>query len=254
MADTLVLITALAARPFRAQNEISIWQQIADRIEAACLDGRLGSMDRLPGENHMAEAFGVTRVTIRRALTQLQHKGLLQARKGVGVFVRPVPLKYSVDHGKHFADGIEGGAVIGTRTISLIRNVANGDEAKALSIEIGAPVIRLLRTRLVNDATVYSSDKVFPGRLFQAFETEYALRESVRDVYLAHGVADYRRVETRVSGGFALPQEAEALGLTLHTPVLRSVAINTAADGTPIEFNRGTWPLTAVELVLKNQE
>lgn len=248
LADPTEVFATLGTQPFAARSATSIWQQIANRIEAACLDGRLS--DRLPSEHQMAEAFGVTRVTMRRALTRLQQEGLLQARKGVGVFVRPVPLRYRVDHGKRFADGLDREAQVGTQTIALTRGDATADEAEALQIERGHPVIRLSRVRLVNSAPVYYSDKTFPA-IFARFEDSYHPRESVRDVYMAHGINDYRRAETRVSGGFSTPDEAEALRLTPRTPVLRSVAINTAPDGLPIEFNRGTWPLTAVELVLK---
>jgi len=250
LADPSTIILALGGQPFDSRSDTSIWQQIADRLEAACLDGRLS--ERLPGENQMAEAFGVTRVTMRRALTRLQQEGLLQARKGVGIFVRPVPLKYRVDHGKGFADGLEGNANIGTLTLAHTRDGASGEEAEALQIKHGSPVIRLSRVRLVDAAPVYYSDKTFPAELLADFDRAYAARQSVRDVYLAHGIEDYRRAETRVSGGFATPDEAAALRLTPHTPVLRSIAINDAPDGTPIEFNRGTWPLTAVELVLKD--
>ena len=248
MPDTREIFATLGKEPFEARSEMSIWQQIASRIEAACLDGRLS--DRLPGEHQMAETFNVTRVTMRRALTRLQQEGLLQARKGVGIFVRPVPLQYRVDHGKRFADGLNEKAEIGTQTIALTFGEATASEADALQIELCQPVIRLSRVRLVNTAPVYYSDKTFPA-IFASFEETYHRRESVRDVYLAHGIVDYRRAETRVSGGFSTPDEAEALRLTPHTPVLRSVAINTTPDGMPIEFNRGTWPLTAVELVLK---
>lgn len=250
MTDTSNTIAELAAAPFEARNETSIWQQISDRIEAACLDGRL--LGRLPGENHMAEAFGVTRVTMRRALTRLQHEGLLQARKGVGIFVRPSPLKYRVDHGRRFADGLQSDARIETITTSVLHGTATAEEAEALGIGPGASVLRLSRVRIVDGAPVYYSEKTFPAQLFPGFEASYAPRQSVRDAYVAHGIEDYRRAETRVSGGFATPAEAGALRLTPQTPVLRSVAINAAPDGTLIEFNRGTWPLTAVELVMKN--
>ena len=250
MTDTAAVIAELARAPFEARSEASIWQQISDRIKAACLDRRLA--DRLPGENQMADAFGVTRVTMRRALTRLQQEGLLQARKGVGIFVRPFPLTYRVDHGKRFVDGLVPGAKVSTLTLSVSRQIADAEEVHALGLAPNAPVIRLSRVRMVDDAPVYYSDKTFPEAIFPDFDAAYVAGQSVRDAYVFHGIEDYRRVETRVSGGFANPAEAQALRLTPHTPVLRSVAINAAPNGAFIEFNRGTWPLTAVELVLKN--
>ncbi len=258
MPDTEHLLLTLAAPDFDARSLRPIWKQIADRLHAACADGRLNGDSRLPGENRMAEMFGVTRVTMRRALARLQQEGILHARKGVGIFVRPMPLRYRLDHGNRFADGLNRpGARIGTTTLDLTRGAATPDEAEALHLVPGDPVIRLTRVRLVDDAPVYLSRKTFPAALLTGFEAAYAARTSVRDVFQAHGIATYSRVQTRVSGGFATDAEAEALRLSPRMPVLRTVALNAALNAAPdgriIEYNRGTWPLTAVELVLTPQ-
>jgi phosphonate metabolism transcriptional regulator PhnF len=246
-------LARLAALPFAPRGDRPVWLQIADRLREACRKRLLHEGERLPGENRMAEAFGVTRVTLRRALGVLQQEGLLEARKGVGIFVRPVPLRYVVDHGSRFADGIApGAAVVGVRTLALGRGPASAEEAAALDLASGTSVIRLDRLRLLDGAPVYRTHKVFPADLFPGFEDAYAMRESVRDTYAAHGLPRYRRAETRVSGGFADLAEAADLRLTPHTPVLRTVALNISPSGRTIEFNSGTWLLTAVELVLRD--
>jgi GntR family transcriptional regulator, phosphonate transport system regulatory protein len=255
LPETEALLQNLAAPAFDARSLRPIWKQIADRLNAACADGRLDGDSRLPGENRMAEIFGVTRVTMRRALARLQQEGVLQARKGVGIFVRPMPLRYRLDHGNRFSDGLDlPGAMVGAKTMSLGRGAATREEAEALRIAPGDPVIRLSRLRQVDGAPVYLSLKTFPAEILPDFETAYARRTSVRDVYQAHSFPTYRRVQTRVSGGFASDAEAEALRLSPRMPVLRTVALNAAPDGRIIEYNLGTWPLTAVELVLTPQD
>ncbi|MBD3764433.1 MAG: phosphonate metabolism transcriptional regulator PhnF [Rhodobacterales bacterium] len=251
MPDTEPLLRTLAAPAFDARSLRPIWKQIADRLQAACADGRLSGKARLPGEIRMAEIFGVTRVTMRRALARLQQEGILQARKGVGIFVRPMPLRYRLDHGNRFADGLNlPGAKIGATTLALDRGTAEPEEAEALNLAPGDPVIRLTRLRQVDEAPVYLSRKTFPAAALPGFEAAYAPRSSVRDVFQAHGIATYRRVQTRVSGGFASDAEAAALRLSPRMPVLRTVALNAAPGGQVLEYNLGTWPLTAVELVL----
>ena len=44
--------------------------------------------DRLPSENQLAEAFGVSRMTARRALMELANEGLVERIRGKGTFVR----------------------------------------------------------------------------------------------------------------------------------------------------------------------
>jgi len=251
VTDTEPLLLTLAAPAFDARSLRPIWKQIADRLHSACADGLLLGDARLPGEIRMAEIFGVTRVTMRRALARLQQEGILQARKGVGIFVRPMPLRYRLDHGNRFADGLDPPAAkIGATTLAMERGQAEAEEAEALHLSPGDAVIRLTRLRVVDDAPVYLSRKTFPADTLPRFEAAYAARSSVRDVFEAHGIAGYRRVQTRVSGGFATDAEAVALRLSPRTPVLRTVALNAAPDGRIIEYSLGTWPLTAVELVL----
>lgn len=253
LPDTTELLRQIAARPLAARSQQSLWQQIAERIAAACEDATLMGNARLPGENRMAEIFGVTRVTMRHALARLQQEGLLHARKGVGIFVRPKPLRYRVDHGSHFADGLDlPQSTVSVASSGIAAGQARADEAEALALPGGAPVIRLTRLRQIDGAPVYLAAKTFPAALLPQFEASYAARASVRDVFEAHGISSYRRAETRVTGGFASVEEAAALRLTPGSPVLRTVAVNTDANGNPIEYNLGTWPLTAVELVLRD--
>jgi len=52
------------------------------------VEGRLEDGDRLPSEGEMATRFGVSRPTVREALSELQHAGVIHVRHGAGSFVR----------------------------------------------------------------------------------------------------------------------------------------------------------------------
>ncbi|NRB33087.1 MAG: GntR family transcriptional regulator, partial [Rhizobiaceae bacterium] len=64
----------------------------ARRVYLALLDeisdGRLSQGQNLPGEQRLASNFGVSRVTIRRALEALASDGLIERRAGAGTVVR----------------------------------------------------------------------------------------------------------------------------------------------------------------------
>ncbi|MEV4192111.1 GntR family transcriptional regulator [Streptomyces toxytricini] len=68
------------------------YQRIAGELKAAIQDGTYGPGDRLPGENDLMAKYGVARMTARQALGVLQTEGLVEARKGAGVFVRDFKL------------------------------------------------------------------------------------------------------------------------------------------------------------------
>lgn len=243
-------LAALAIEPYAPKSLRAIWLQIYDRLEDAIERGVVPPGTRLPGEVHLAELFGVNRITMRRALALHQSEGRLQARKGVGIFVRQTPRLFEVRSDMTFADSLaaDGGA-ISTRTLALDRGPASAEAARLFGLAEGAEVIRMHRLRLLDGAPIYVSRKEFPPARFPNFEGDYASSGSVVAVYRAAGIARYRRAETRVRGGLASREEAEILGLTPKTPVQHVTAINRSRDGAAIELNRGCWPMAGVELV-----
>lgn len=66
-------------------------QRLSDQLAAALAQrvarGELAPGDRLPTEQQLAEAHGVSRTVVREAVHQLKSQGLLRSRQGSGVFV-----------------------------------------------------------------------------------------------------------------------------------------------------------------------
>jgi len=69
-------------------NSLRRYQQVATAIERAIADGKYPPGQRLASERDLAEEFGVSRPTVRRAVIALEMRGLLEARQGSGVYVR----------------------------------------------------------------------------------------------------------------------------------------------------------------------
>src|SRR5882724_3870955 len=78
-----------------AANTPRLYQQVAATIEQAVAAGQYQPGQRLASERDLAQEFGVSRPTVRRAVIALEMRGLLEARQGSGVYVRqssaPVP-------------------------------------------------------------------------------------------------------------------------------------------------------------------
>ncbi len=240
---------------FEPRGDRSIWLQIYDRLRQLIAEGGIAPGERLPGENQLSEAFGVTRVTLRRALTKLQREGFLEVRKGVGAFVRVAPASYNISSNKRFIDALESDAdAVATRTLELTRGVPLAAAALALEMPETDEAILLTRVRLLDGQPVYLTSKTFSAARLPDFERVYNIEQSVAAVFRSHGIAEFQRVETRVSGGFATREEAVALRLTPETPVMRTISINSDPAGRPIEFSRGCWPLSMVELVFHEPE
>lgn len=65
----------------------SLYHQVVDNIRKLVLSGQLKAGEKLPSERELAERYGVSRVPVREALKTLEFLGIVQNRRGEGVFV-----------------------------------------------------------------------------------------------------------------------------------------------------------------------
>lgn len=68
----------------------SISDQVFEQLKANLIDGTWKPGDKIPSENELTEAFGISRVTVRQALSRLAALGLIETRLGEGSFVREI--------------------------------------------------------------------------------------------------------------------------------------------------------------------
>jgi GntR family transcriptional repressor for pyruvate dehydrogenase complex len=73
--------------PIRQIPKSKIYQHIIEQIKAFIVDRQIKEGERLATERELAEQFGVSRITIRQALTVLHEMGLINGRPGGGTFV-----------------------------------------------------------------------------------------------------------------------------------------------------------------------
>lgn len=71
-------------------------EEVARQLQDLMQQGVLRSGDRLPPERELATRFGVSRATIRQALSVLQATGLIESRIGDGTFARAAATELSV--------------------------------------------------------------------------------------------------------------------------------------------------------------
>jgi len=74
-------------------SPIPLYSQVESYFRLRIVEGEFAIGDKLPPENELAEAFGVSRMTLRQALNNLVRDGLLVRQQGKGTFVAEPPQK-----------------------------------------------------------------------------------------------------------------------------------------------------------------
>jgi GntR family transcriptional regulator len=69
-----------------AASVTPLYHQLYLQLRQAIRSGEFDAAKPLPGEHQLAEQFGVSRVTVRRTLDNLEIEGLVHRRRGVGTF------------------------------------------------------------------------------------------------------------------------------------------------------------------------
>jgi GntR family transcriptional regulator len=70
-------------------HQLPIYQQLADRLAARLLDGELAEGEPMPSVRALAGRYLLNPLTVSRALQALDEDGLLETRRGLGIYVRP---------------------------------------------------------------------------------------------------------------------------------------------------------------------
>ncbi len=75
----------------------SLRSQVYVQLKNKLIEGEWQAGDKLPSENKLCETFGVSRVTVRAAIQQLEILGLVETKHGGGTFVRSFSSVDAVD-------------------------------------------------------------------------------------------------------------------------------------------------------------
>ncbi len=101
---------APAARPDAHPRQL-VAGRLSDQLAVLVGDqigaGTLRPGDRLPTEQQLAQAHGVSRTVVREAMHQLKSRQLVVARQGSGVFVAPKPLNQPLAFDPKVLDSVQ---------------------------------------------------------------------------------------------------------------------------------------------------
>jgi GntR family transcriptional regulator len=215
-------------------------QQIESWFLAALSRGDLGPGDRLPREKDLAAAFGVSRMTLRQALWALEGRGLLERIPGRfgGTFLVEPKIECDLTGLTGFTEQLRrahvraGARLVDAKTEPAVRHVA-----RALDLELRAPVHSVVRVRTANRRPLALERSFFPAETFP----DLLQQRLTGSLYALLG-RRYRH-EPRTATEFldpvtAAPAEADLLGVEPGSPLMMITRTAYTAWGRPVEYAR----------------
>lgn len=154
------------------------YERIKSFILAGIDDGDFESGERIPSENQLAQRFSVSRMTVNRAIKELEFDGVVDRVQGKGTFVAaPRSLKSVLQIQGIDQEIRERGGVYSCRTISHRATRVTGKLAEQMRMAVGEKVFLSLILHSENDEPLQLEQRwvrpsAFPEYLDQVFDSQ----------------------------------------------------------------------------------
>lgn len=215
----------------RTRPRGSLTSTIRDELAARIARGDLPPGQQLPTERQLVTEFGVSRVTVRRAIALLSEDGLVNAIQGRGTYVASELLAEPPNALLSFHDMVAGDrVVVGAEPLRADVRPATLREAEWFGIAPGAELFELERLRTLDGLPVAIDSNLLPlmldPQLPELSWADQSLYSRLAEVGHAPVVADFG-VEAKAAD----PRAATLLGTVVGSPLLVVESESREADG-----------------------
>lgn len=221
---------------------VPLYYQIRSRLLEVIESGQLKAGDRVPSERELTERFGVSRMTARQALGELETQGYLYRVQGKGTFVATPKLEQPLVALTSFTEdmrrrGLEPGAqVLAAEEVPAGRRVAGG-----LDIPETAAVFRLERLRLAGgEPMALEAAHVPSSRCPGILDTQFGERSFYQILAETYGLRLVRATQSLESVA-ATAYEAEMLKVREGAPLLLLERVSRDEADRPVEYVRSLY-------------
>ena len=210
-------------------KRVPLYYQLEILLREKINSGAYAQGDQLPTEDGLIAEYGVSRITVRQALSALAEEGLIERRQGRGTFIAERQNQVNQFEGTiHLTGSLNELITMGQKTPVKVLNrnliKADAQTAELLGLQIGEPVSRVERLRLRDDKPY--------GLLVNYFPAEIGVRLTLEDL----------------SEGSVLEQLETKLGLRLQ----KGIQQITAALADPYVAGRLEVPVGSALLSIEN--
>ena len=218
---------------------LRIEQWLAATIDA----GGLVPGDKLPREQDLAADLGVSRMTLRQALSSLETRGAIVRRPGRqgGTFVASPRIVCDLTGLAGFTEQMRRAHVrAGARVLSATTRPADRAEARALALDRGDLVHEVVRVRSANREPLALESSCFPAALFPDLVRQRLGGSLYRLLSSRYDLAPHTATEV-LEPVVATAEHADLLHVPPGCPLMLIVRTAYTASGVPVEHARDVF-------------
>lgn len=220
-----------------------MYAKVTERLAELIHHGTLVPGEAIPSEDELARIYGVSRITIRRALSELSLNNMVVARQGRGTFVRDPVTAAAPCLVSFTEEALRNGREPGTRLLSL-ETLTGTRAASELGLGDDEPVHRIQRLRTLDGEPLFVSTAHLPARvaigLTERDVCTEGRQQSIYALLRSFGVELTDGTET-VSAVAIDSDLASLFSIEPGEPVVRRTCLLHGAAGMPVLHEESLW-------------
>ena len=222
------------------------YQEIADELRNLAADGAAGSL--LPSESELSARYGVSRVTVRRALELLRDEGLIAARQGFGWFVAGEPVRQRLEHLGTIEDQLESEGRRAERKVLEFAFVPPPEHVRQLlGLHSSDQVLRVQRLNLADGEPFAIVTVWCPAELGQGLSRTDVERRPFYELLDLPLLGATQTIGADAAGA----AEADLLHVPIGAPLLRCRRVTSDVSGRPVLVSEHLYPAHRTEFVVE---
>lgn len=236
---------------------IPYYYQIENILAESIENNEFKVNDFLPSERELCVKFNVSKITIRKALSNLEFKGMIKKVKGKGSIVSNKKIEGRILNKLigTFNDLVEMGFDVNNEILS--KNIAKPSEEvrNKLGLETDEDILIFERLRFINGESYQYSKSHIPDKLIPNFDLNLITSRSLYEVLKKEYGFKINRITRIVEASIASAFDAKIFRIKEGYPILAFQNIAYLDGDKPMEFsyNRIRGDLSKFQIDISNQ-
>jgi GntR family transcriptional regulator len=223
---------------FLRKSSIPMYQQISEVIQKEIEEGVYKEGTKIPTEQELMDQFNVSRTTVRLAVADILEKGLIEKKQGKGTFVRKSAVYQRLDGFRGLYETfVESGIVPETLLLEYEVGETTPSIYKALHLEVGAPVKKIVRMAHINENPIVVAKISLHPQVADLLTLEEAKVNPIHLTLEKKLGVPIRKAHFEISAENSTKKVAETLLIKEGDAVLRAERILFTDSGNPVEHS-----------------
>jgi GntR family transcriptional regulator len=223
-------------------HPVPLYYQLATRLRESIQSGQLQPGEKLASERELSEQYGISRMTVRQAISYLVSDGALVVRQGIGTFVADPKLLHNTLHLLGFTeDMMRQGAAVSSSV--LAQEIIKPPPYVTAGLELGLDeeTVKIVRLRLGNELPLLLETSYLPARLCPGLEKTDLATHSLYAVLAQNYGLLLEATRQTIEATIANDYEADLFGLEPGAPMMLLEGVTYAQMNQPVEYVKAVY-------------